>query len=892
MDLGPLFATHWLRVAATVPASWAGARVDLVVRTGGEATLWLGRRLIQGLNSGGRQPRPDATLLERAAGGERVECELELASNDPFGYGETGAGARARFELEACELARFDADAWRLFHDFEVLRELELEPDVDPAWAGELLAGLNDFCNSGDEAILAGLLAQGSHEGHEVSAVGHAHLDTAWLWPLEETERKALRTFSTQLRLLDEYPGYVFAVSQAQQLAWVKERDKGMWGELVKRDRFHGVGGCWVEPDTNLPSGESLARQLIYGQRFFERELGRRCTELWLPDTFGYSGQLPQLMRLAGMTRMMTQKLSWNALNPPEHHTLNWEGIDGSAVLVHFPPADTYNAEATVPEIRAAVRRFRDHERSRDSLLVFGYGDGGGGPTRAMLERLRRIRDLRGMPRTELRTPEAFFDRVEATARELRTVTGELYFEYHRGTYTTQARLKRGNRRAEGALHDAECLGALAARLAGAPYPREELRGLWETLLTCQFHDILPGTSITEVNERARSDLDHVHSTADALAQRALTTLGDGPDAAVSTAPFGRIEVVDGVAWSVPAYGAAERTTLQPVTTERLSDGSLALANEHLRAVVAPDGTVTSLVHLATGREALAAPGNRLELYEDDPVAWDAWDIDPSHLETRADYPPAEGFAEVLADGVELERPALRQTIRLRGRRLEISTTVDWREDHRLLKVCFPLAVRAPRATFETAFGVAERPTHRSTARDLAQFEVSGHRWADLSEHGFGIALLSESKYGWSVAGHELRMSLLRAPGQPDPTADRGHHQFAYALYPHAGRWQDGGVVAEGFAFNRPLLFGALEPAQWIAVDGGLVLDTVKLAEDSDAVVLRLYEPYGGRGVARIRPAFEFGEVHRATLLEEPLEPVDPLALPFRPFEIITLVLD
>jgi alpha-mannosidase len=636
---------------------------------------------------------------------------------------------------------------------------------------------------------------------------------------------------------------------------------------------------------------------MIYGQRFFERELGRRCTELWLPDTFGYSGQLPQLMRLAGMTRMMTQKLSWNSFNPPEHHTLHWEGIDGSSVLVHFPPADTYNAEADVAEIRAALRRFRDHERARDSLLVFGYGDGGGGPTRAMLERLRRMGDLRGMPRIELRTPQEFFDRVEATARDLRTVTGELYFEYHRGTYTTQAQIKRGNRRAEDALHDAECLGALANRLAGAPYPREELRGLWETLLTCQFHDILPGTSITEVNERARSDLDRVHSAARVLAERALTTLGDGPTAAVSTAPFPRIEIVDGVAWSVPAYGAGERTTMEPVTTERLSDGAVALHNEHLRAVVAPNGSVTSVVHLATGREALAAPGNRLELYEDDPVAWDAWDIDPSHLETRADCPPADGFADVLPDAVVFERSvggrsAARQTIRLHGRRLEIHTSADWHEDHRLLKACFPLAIRSPRATFETAFGVAERPTHRSTARDLAQFEVSGHRWADLSEHGFGVALLSESKYGWSVEGNELRMSLLRAPAQPDPAADRGHHEFAYALYPHAGGWQDGGVVAEGFAFNRPLMWGPVEPGQWIAVDGGLVLDTVKLAEDSDAVVLRLYEPYGGRGVARIRPAFAHGPAQRATLLEEPTGPADLAGIPFGPFEIVTLLLE
>jgi alpha-mannosidase len=910
MGLGPLFATHWLRVAATVPEAWAGARVDLLLRTGGEATLWIDGRIVQGLHTGGRQPRPDATVVERAAGGEPVRCELELASNDVFGYGETGEGVLARFALDGCELARFDADAWRVFHDFEVLRALELEPDVEPAWAGELLAGLNDFCNTRDEAILAELLARGAQDGgHEVSAVGHGHLDTAWLWPLEETERKALRTFSTQLRLLDEYPEHVFAVSQAQQLAWVKARDPGMWERIVREDRFVGVGGCWIEPDTNLPSGESLARQLVYGQRFFERELGRRCSELWLPDTFGYSGQLPQLMRLAGMTRMMTQKLSWNAFNPPEHHTFTWEGIDGSSVLVHFPPADTYNADAQVAEVRAAVRRFGDHERSRESLLVFGYGDGGGGPTRAMLERLRRMRDLRGMPRVSLRSPEAFFERVEAGARDLRTVVGELYFEFHRGTYTTQAMLKRGNRRGEGALHDAESLSALATRLAGAPFPREALRGLWETLLLCQFHDVLPGTSIAEVNERARSDLERVQREARTLAARALWALGVGDEVPVSTAPFPRVEVVEDTAWALPAYGAGRRAPLDDrVTAERRADGSVVLENAQLRAVVAPDGTVASLVHRATGREALAAPGNRLELYEDDPVEWDAWDVDPAHLETRTDCAPADGVAELRADAlgaaVDFERSVgarshLRQTIRLvaGARRLEITTTADWREDQRLLKVCFPLAVRAPRATFETAFGCAERPTHRSSARELAQFEVSGHRWADVSEHGFGVALLSESKYGYSVDANELRMSLLRAPGQPDPGADRGHHQFSYALLPHAGGWQDGGVVAEGFAFNRPLLFGrGLDPGGWIAVDGGLVLDTIKLAEDSDALVLRLYEAYGGHGTARIRPAFEFGAVTRANLLEEPLARVpvadSAIELRFRPFEIVTLLIE
>ncbi|MEA2270831.1 MAG: alpha-mannosidase, partial [Solirubrobacteraceae bacterium] len=498
-ELGPLFATYWLRVAATVPDAWAGARVDLLLDTRSEATLWLDGRAVQGLNSAATQPRPDATLVAAAAGGERLAFELEIACNDPFGYGEHGQGAhgpyrtRSPFVLDRCELARFDADAWRLTFDVAVLRALEAEEGVDPAFAGELLAGLNAFCNAWDAgdratwapagAILRGLYAGHAAGGpHELSAVGHAHLDTAWLWPLEETWRKAQRTFATQVRLMDEYPEHRFAASQAQHYAWVRDRDPALWADVrarVARGQWIPVGGTWIEPDCNLPSGESLARQLLHGQRFFERELGRRCTELWQPDVFGYTGQLPQLMREAGISRFLTQKLSWNRFNPPEHHTFTWQGIDGSEVLTHFPPADTYNAEATVAELRRDVRAYRDHDRSRDSLLVFGHGDGGGGPTRAMLERLRRARDLRGLPRTVLRAPEAFFDRLEGGAGELRTIVGELYFEYHRGTYTTHAALKRGNRRCESALHDAELLAALAARLAGAPYPREALAEAW-----------------------------------------------------------------------------------------------------------------------------------------------------------------------------------------------------------------------------------------------------------------------------------------------------------------------------------------------------------------------------------------------------------------------------
>jgi alpha-mannosidase len=929
-QLGPLFATYWLRVDATVPDTWADARVDLVLDTRSEATLWLDGRAVQGLNSSGTQPRPDATLVASARGGERLTFEVEIACNGPFGRDVEGQGERGPFRtvspfvLDACELARFDPDAWRRLWDFAVLRALELEHDLDPAFAGQLIAGLDDFATAhetgaGGDEILASLYAGHAAGGpHDVSAVGHAHLDTAWLWPLEESWRKVQRAFATQVRLMDEYPEHVFCASQAQHYAWVRECDPQLWQairERVARGQWVPVGGSWIEPDCNLPSGEALARQLLYGQRFFERELGRRCTELWQPDVFGYGAQLPQLMRQAGISRFLTQKLSWNRFTTPEHHTFTWQGLDGSEVLTHFPPTDTYNAEATVAELRRGVRDYRDHARSRDSLLVFGHGDGGGGPTRAMLERLRRVRDLRGLPRTALRSPQAFFDRLERDARDLRVVVGELYFEYHRGTYTSQAALKRGNRRCETALHDAEALCAVAARLRGAPYPRAELAEAWRVLLLNQFHDILPGTSIAEVNERARADLAAVEAQADALASGALDALGSGGAAvAVNATGFARREVVRDPAGALvvvdaPPYGAGDVGHAEAVRVERLPDGGAVLENEHLAATLTAGGALASLVHRATGREALAAPGNRLELYEDRPVAYDAWDIDPAHLDTRADCAPADGVARLdahpLRADVAFERAVGRasrlvQTFRLGAgaRRLEVHTAADWHEDHRLLKVAFPLAVHADEATYETAFGATRRPNHYSTRADLARYEVPGHRFADLSEHGFGVALLTDCKYGYSAFGETLRISLLRAPKAPDPGADMGEHAFAYAILPHAGGWQDGGVVGEARAFNAPLRWGAGLAAGALAQvdDPGLVLDTIKLAEDSGALVLRLYEAHGARGRARIRLALPWTSARRANLLEDDLGPADvdgeAIVVDYRPWEIVTLVVD
>ena len=612
-------------------------------------------------------------------------------------------------------------------------------------------------------------------------------------------------------------------------------------------------------------------------------------------------------MRLAGIDRFLTQKLSWNRFTSPESHTFTWQGLDGSEVLTHFPPADTYNAEATVPELRGAVTAYKDHPRSRHSLLVFGHGDGGGGPTAEMLERLRRMRDLAGLPETQLRPPDAFFDDLAADARDLRTVVGELYFEYHRGTYTSQAAVKRGNRRGERALQDAETLDALRGDGPG----KAELDRLWRVLLLNQFHDILPGSSITEVYVRARADLDAVVAGADAVAARVLGPPGHVPVSvggparrAVVARPDGRLALAE-----LPACGEG-RVVAEPddrVAARREDDGAVTLENAHLRAVLGTDGRLRSLVHLATGREALAAPATPSSSTTTTRSPGTRGTSTRRTSSSSGARPAAEEIAEVRAEPLRAEvafevavgeRSRLRQAVRLDAgaRRLELHTEFDWREDHKLLKVAFPLAVHADEATYEVAFGAVRRPTHFSTDRDLARYEVPGHRWADLAEHGFGTALLTDSTYGYSARGGTLRLSLLRAPRLPDPEADRGRHAFAYAILPHAARGRTrrrGG----GGGVQRPRALGVRRGARGLghgrrrarAPDG-------EAGRGRRGLVLRLYEPHGGRGTATVALDRQVRAALRTDLLEEATGEAEvrdgAVVVAFRPWEIVTLRVD
>lgn len=954
MQFGPQWSTWWFDLTATVPPEWAGKPVALLWNSFAETTVWQDGRSLLTLNYG-FPGRNDHILTPNAAAGQQLRCQLEMTCNGLFARHQP-ATTVSKWLLDQCEIAVMDQLAWDIWHDLVFLVELEAEfaredGTTDKPFAGELLYQLNRFCNVFDldnrdtwrpaREILAHLYQyRNGTSMHKLSAIGHAHIDTAWLWPLAETWRKIERTWSTVITFMDMYPEYMFCASSAYQFEVIKQRNPDLYRRILSKvaeRRFVPVGGTWIEPDCNIPSGENLVRQFLLGQRFFEREFGFRAREFWNPDVFRYNGQLPQLIRGAGMERFLTQKLSWNRFNKPRFSTFYWEGIDGSQVLTHFPPADTYSAELRPAELRRNIREHKEHGRSNRSLLLFGWGDGGGGPTKHHLEFARRARDIEGLPRVQMESPSAFFDRLQAETVDLPKVVGELYLEAHRGTFTTQGWIKQKMRRAEFALHDAEFLTAMAARTTSSAYPREELTRLWQLVCLNDFHDILPGSSIRDVNELTWQQLEEVIASAGELVRNGAALLVPAKAGVVpfNTTGFARREVVAlpdatlAIA-EAPPYGIGRLVadSVSPVIAQENAD-TIKLENDHLVAVLAKDGTLLSLHDKQTGREALTAPGNVLELHDDLSTKHDldAWEVDPHSIEAFNNCPPASGWqlrSEPQRAEVVFERPLSKtsrmlQTVRLdaTARRLEFHCQVDWQDEKdKFLKVMFPVNVRAMNATYEMQFGVAERPTHQNTTADLARYEVPGHKWADISQHGYGVALLSDCKYGWSTLGNQMRLSLLRAPKFPDDQADMGHHAFAYAIYPHAGGWQDAGVVAEAFAFNSPLqlLAGssadtpigdpsaeAGEPgtacgASFASVDdSNLVLNTIKLAEDSDALIVRLYEAHGGSGHARLRVSFPFARATECNLLEDDLRELSVrgavIEFDYGPFEVKTIKL-
>ncbi len=786
--------------------------------------------------------------------------------------------------------------------------------DLQNVW--ELPAGLDPRPPGLDDAARASVAAAADRLDRELARVAeryppagalalsaHAHLDLAWRWPLAETRRKARRTLWTAVGLLVRHPDLHFNQSSAQVYAWLEEDDPALLARieaLAAEGRFEPIGGMWVEPDCVMPAGESLVRQLLYGQRYFARRFGAPHTVCWLPDCFGFSPTLPQLLRGAGIERFFTIKLSWSETNRFPHDLFWWEGLDGSRVLAHMfdNPDGGYNGDAGPRAAYETWRRFRGAHP--ESLLTVGYGDGGGGITEEMVARVAALDGFPVLPAQRFGRVDAFFDRAE-TAHELPTWAGELYLELHRGTLTTQGRTKRAHRHAERALVAAEALAALDA-LAGGPLP-ESLEPAWRVLLRNEFHDILPGSSIREVYADAEAELASVSATAmreigAALDRLAARIDGDGDGILVVNPDLGPrpLRLHDPVLTAGTIEGLEARVIVPGEPEAPVTASGRALENDLVRVEIADDGTLATVFDKRLGREMLEGRGNQLWAYVDKPRDWDAWELDPDYADEGEEI--AAQTIEVVETGPH--RAALRvertfrdsrivQHIRLwaGSARIDFATRLDWHDRRWLLKARFPLAVRAPTATFETAFGVVERPTHRNTSWDRARFEVAGHRFADLSEPGGGVALLNDGRYGHHALGAELGLSLLRSPVWPDPLADEGEQELVYGLLPHPGTWLEGGVLAEAQDLNCPLPARAVERGAGASLRplcvGGPspALAALKPLEDGGGLVLRVYEPQGARGRVAIGLPDGWSADAQLDLLERELGPPDPELPPF-----------
>lgn len=754
----------------------------------------------------------------------------------------------------------------------------------------------------------------------DIAITGHAHIDLAWLWPYSETRRKLRRTFHTALSIMEQSADLRFNQSSAHYYAQIEQDDSELFAKIrekMKTGQWESVGGMWVEPDTNMPAGESLTRQILYGQRFFQNAFGVRHKVCWLPDSFGFSSALPQLLIQGGLESFFTTKITWSETDSFPYDLFWWEGLDGSRVLAHSfnNPREGYNGDVRPDCLAPTWKNFLGKVAHPQSLLTVGHGDGGGGVTLGMVERETELRDFPALPKARWSTVHSFFERAHATARErkLPTWSGEIYLELHRATLTTQGGIKRKHRQAEHLLRTAETIASLA-HFNGGPAP-QNLESLWRILLKNEFHDILPGSSIREVYEDADAELDGVIDKGTNVLQSAMRAIvaglpaGDIAEALVVVNPSlsprclgATLDDGGGIATSdlLPPLGIAvfDRKALRP--TAGLAVSATRLENAFLRATIGPDGSIESLIHKQTGREALAGRGNQLWVFpQDKPRNWDAWDIEEDYGESGFELRDVESL-EIVENGPH--RAGIRMKRRYRAslitqtfvlgansRRLDIVSEIDWGDRRTLLRVLTPAAVRAATATFECAYGVVKRPTHTNTSWDAAMFEVPGHRFADLSEPGFGLALLNNAKYGHSVRGNVMGLSLVRSPVYPDPLADEGKHVFTYSLMPHAGDWHESGVREEAEDLNQPLLIApardlALGVVAPVAVSGvSVALSALKSAEDGKGLILRVYEPAGARGAFTFTLPQGWRNDGPINILEEPMDKqLEPAITPFQ----------
>lgn len=976
---GKIWEYCWFKGSITLPEHAKGKRIVMDLKPDGESTLFVnGKSFGTYRASWVDEPHhyvEDNVLSFCAEGGERFDLLMETYAGHYFpdaagggcatgpvlpGAYEDPAVEGKRRVLGKCTYGIWNEDAYQLYMDVDTLHRLFTTLDETSLRAAKIARALEQFTLIVDfeqpkegrirsyqearEALRPVMEAKNGSSAPVFYAIGNAHLDLAWLWPMAETYRKTERTFAAQLRLIEEYPEYKFIQSQPASYEMCKEHYPELFArikEAIKGGQWIADGAMWVEPDTNMASGEALIRQLVHGKRYYKEEFDVDSRVLWLPDTFGYTAALPQILKGCGVDYLVTQKIFWsyNEGDQFPYHYFTWQGMDGSQVVSFLPTSYTYHTD---PVEANRVWKNRTQLQDLDAfLLPYGYGDGGGGPARDYVEYAKRQEDLEGSVKVKMAGPMEFFEDMEEKGGPVNTYVGELYFSAHRGTYTSQAAVKKNNRRSELALREMELWSCLAMD-HGFAYDLDRADALWKQLLLHQFHDILPGSSIGRVYEEARKAHQGILDGAQDMQTQALAVLADQTAQDVVTVwnslSFARkalVELPDVFAKgaqtpegdavpvqmtegqvkalvSIPSCGAVSLVPVEAsdaqaamVSVEEVKDGYL-LENRQVKAVVNHKGELISFVLKESGREFAAEPMNRFHLYKDVPRLFDAWDIDSNYIEQEVEA-LRDVSVEVIGNGLEgvlkvsgkISESSFVQYIRLAAdsRRVEFETEVDWKELHRLLKVAFPVDVYTENGLNEMQFGYVERPAHRSRLYDKDRFEVCNHKYSALCDGAHGAAVLNDCKYGISMNDNALELTLLRASATPEMRADNEVHSFTYAFTAWEGNFADCDVVRQGYELNvKPSVTpGLVESFSAVSIDKeNVILDTMKPAEDgSKDVILRLYEAKKAAVQTEVNLHFTARKAYLCDMLENIKEelPVEDgkISLPFRAFEVKTV---
>ncbi len=997
--------TRWFSASVTVPACFAGRALALELEFGGESIVRVNGSIVSALTSylqPSEATRTRVFLTECAVAGTTYEVEAEAHLN----YMEFSAFRRqgktqVEYTFRSAALVALNPEAEAYYFDIKtaveamkVLRNpldgVAKSPSRLPREVETLVEAFTKdtfYYERVKEAVVASIscvdfdfepshtletlgearrvlqdkLAQIPYEAHAlIRFVGQAHIDTAWLWPIRESVRKSVKTFSNACSLMDRYPEFIFAFSQPQLFEFVKENNPALFERIrqkVQEGQLELVGNTWVEMDTNIPSGESLVRQLLYGRQFFLREFGRCSDVFWMPDVFGYSWALPQIIRRSGMKYFFTSKLINNDDNRFPHSLFQWQGLDGTRVLSYLQRLN-YNGQVSPGTLETLYSRYDQKGILDEALMTFGYGDGGGGPTYQMLETARRLEHFPGLPRLKMDTAASFFRQAEPVMEQLPLWNDEMYYEFHRGTYTSQANVKKNNRRSELLYRQAEMACVWDGLHTGAAYPYEELLKGYKQLLTNQFHDIIPGSSIHAVYEDAAKSYADIQRLGQSVFSRALDHLSARirhdadtlvvwnflswartdyvklPLEGTKWETAEEIRVLDSQGLPVPScirLSEGKRTLWFPASVGsmgyacyRLVEGAgqrcsspvrvtrTCMENRFFRVELDEQGNLTAITDKRNGRPVLRGLSNLLCVFEDKPGGETAWNIDVEYQNKRWDLRKAESV-EIACDGGVMgalrvrrrfNRSEILQEIILYSEldRIDFYTTVDWYETEKMLKTQFDLEVHTPRAAYEIQFGAIERPTHENTSYDRTKFEVCGHKWADMSEGSYGVSLMNDCKYGYDARENRMRLTLLRAPIDPDPTADRGRHTFTYSLRPHLGGWAASGTVNAGYELNVPLsarLYAEpgdgpmAEAASFIrSSHRNVIVDTVKAAEDGNGFIVRVYEATGSRTDASLTFELDVDWAKECNLMEEDELVMDlaggTLRFVMKPFEIKT----